>query len=183
MWTNVVVSTAARGRVELRKLVRIIVVLGAALIVIVTAFGASAEAQYYHGRYGYHGRYYGGGHYYRGYYGGHHGGYYGHRYGYYGARYGYYGGRYNHYRHGYGYYGGYGPHYYGGYYRPRYYSYYGPRYYSDWRDTNYYSEPSYYSDDYRGDGDAVDYCMQRFISYDPDSGTYIGFDGFVHTCP
>jgi hypothetical protein len=27
-----------------------------------------------------------------------------------------------------------------------------------------------------GGGD-VAYCMQRFRSYDPDSGTYLGFDG------
>jgi hypothetical protein len=32
-------------------------------------------------------------------------------------------------------------------------------------------------------GDAVAYCMQRFKSYDPASGTYLGFDGFRHPCP
>jgi BA14K-like protein len=32
-------------------------------------------------------------------------------------------------------------------------------------------------------GDAVGYCMQRFRSYDPSSGTYLGFDGFRHPCP
>ena len=31
--------------------------------------------------------------------------------------------------------------------------------------------------------DAVAYCMQRFRSYDPLSGTYLGFDGFRHPCP
>jgi hypothetical protein len=33
-----------------------------------------------------------------------------------------------------------------------------------------------------GGGD-VAYCMQRFRSYDPDSGTYLGFDGQRHPCP
>jgi hypothetical protein len=31
--------------------------------------------------------------------------------------------------------------------------------------------------------DAVGYCMQRFKSYDPASGTYLGYDGFRHPCP
>ncbi|MGA7998158.1 MAG: BA14K family protein [Bradyrhizobium sp.] len=32
-------------------------------------------------------------------------------------------------------------------------------------------------------GDAVGYCMQRFRSYDPYSGTYVGYDGLRHPCP
>jgi hypothetical protein len=32
-------------------------------------------------------------------------------------------------------------------------------------------------------GDAVGYCMQRFRSYDPGSGTYLGNDGYRHPCP
>jgi len=32
-------------------------------------------------------------------------------------------------------------------------------------------------------GDPVAYCMQRFRSYDPASGTYLGFDGLRHPCP
>ena len=32
-------------------------------------------------------------------------------------------------------------------------------------------------------GDAVAYCMQRFKSYDPRSGTYLGYDGYRHPCP
>ena len=32
-------------------------------------------------------------------------------------------------------------------------------------------------------GDAVAYCLQRFHSYDPSSGTYLGFDGYRHPCP
>jgi hypothetical protein len=31
--------------------------------------------------------------------------------------------------------------------------------------------------------DAVAYCMQRFKSYDPGSGTYLGYDGYRHPCP
>jgi len=33
------------------------------------------------------------------------------------------------------------------------------------------------------DADAVAYCMQRFRSYDPASGTYLGYDGLRHPCP
>ena len=32
-------------------------------------------------------------------------------------------------------------------------------------------------------GDAVSYCAQRFRSYDPYSGTYLGYDGLRHPCP
>lgn len=34
-----------------------------------------------------------------------------------------------------------------------------------------------------GPDDAVAYCMQRFRSYDPNSGTYLGYDGRRHPCP
>ena len=30
---------------------------------------------------------------------------------------------------------------------------------------------------------AVAYCVQRFRSYDPASGTYLGNDGYRHPCP
>ena len=33
------------------------------------------------------------------------------------------------------------------------------------------------------DDDAVAYCLRRFRSYDPYSGTYLGFDGLRHPCP
>jgi hypothetical protein len=52
----------------------------------------------------------------------------------------------------------------------------------------YYYGPGYYGpgyvDDYAyspGGGDA--YCAQRFRSYDPASGTYLGYDGYRHPCP
>ena len=32
-------------------------------------------------------------------------------------------------------------------------------------------------------GDGVAYCMQRFRSYDPGSGTFLGNDGLRHPCP
>ena len=41
----------------------------------------------------------------------------------------------------------------------------------------YDAGPSYYG------GDATGYCMQRFKSYDPASGTYLGYDGYRHPCP
>jgi hypothetical protein len=31
--------------------------------------------------------------------------------------------------------------------------------------------------------DEVAYCSQRFKSYDPASGTYLGYDGMRHPCP
>ncbi len=62
------------------------------------------------------------------------------------------------------YYGGGYPAYGGGYYAP------GP---------GYYAEPY----DEGGGDDATGYCMQRFRSYDPRSGTYLGNDGRRHPCP
>jgi hypothetical protein len=32
-------------------------------------------------------------------------------------------------------------------------------------------------------GDPVAYCMRRFRSYDPESRTYVGYDGLRHPCP
>ena len=46
----------------------------------------------------------------------------------------------------------------------------------------YYGDPGYYYEDAAPDG-AVDYCMRRFRSYDPNSGTYLGNDGRRHPCP
>jgi len=89
-----------------------------------------------------------------------------------------------------------GGRYYGGGYRGRYYGgrggYYGGGYYGDdwgWggfaagailggllaAPGPYYYEPA--------PEDAVAYCMQRFRSYDPSSGTYLGYDGYRHPCP
>ena len=52
----------------------------------------------------------------------------------------------------------------------------------------YYYDPSYYYAPapgayYGAPDNSVDYCMQRFRSYDPASGTYVGYDGRRHPCP
>lgn len=36
---------------------------------------------------------------------------------------------------------------------------------------------------YSGGAADEDYCIRRFKSYDPASGTYLGFDGLRHPCP
>ena len=48
--------------------------------------------------------------------------------------------------------------------------------------------PGYYEEGYvavspYARGNEVAYCQQRFRSYDPTSGTYLGFDGMRHPCP
>jgi hypothetical protein len=53
--------------------------------------------------------------------------------------------------------------------------------------------PGYYDEGYVDDGavavetapggDDVAYCSQRYRSYDPRSGTYLGNDGLRHPCP
>ena len=52
---------------------------------------------------------------------------------------------------------------------------YSPGYRSSWG-------PSY-TYEYSSGGDDVAYCKQRFRSYDPASGTYLGYDGQRHPCP
>jgi hypothetical protein len=52
---------------------------------------------------------------------------------------------------------------------------------------NYAYGPGYayapgYATGYSG-GDDDAYCSQRFRSYDPSSGTYMGYDGRRHSCP
>ena len=61
--------------------------------------------------------------------------------------------------------------------------YYGP--YPGYYPGPYYPAPAYYGGQYGGQvpGDAAAYCMQRFRSYDPRSGTYLGNDGARHRCP
>jgi hypothetical protein len=60
---------------------------------------------------------------------------------------------------------------------------YGPDYYYA-PGPYYYAPGGYYygSGPYAYDG-AMDYCMRRFRSYDPRSGTYLGYDGYRHPCP
>jgi hypothetical protein len=49
----------------------------------------------------------------------------------------------------------------------------------------YYYDPGYYAPGVNGgpDSSAVAYCQQRYRSYDPASGTYLGYDGVRHPCP
>jgi BA14K-like protein len=63
----------------------------------------------------------------------------------------------------------------------------------------YYGGPGYYAQGYYdapyddgsvavapgpvGGDDSVAYCMQTYQSYDPQSGTYLGYDGLRHPCP
>lgn len=56
--------------------------------------------------------------------------------------------------------------------------YYGPDYYG----AGYYAPAPrvYYGAPVAG---GVAYCMRRYKSYDPASGTYLGYDGFRHACP
>lgn len=49
------------------------------------------------------------------------------------------------------------------------------------RSYGYYPRTTYYGA--YGGGDAVEYCSRRFRSYDPSSGTYLGYDGRRHPCP
>jgi hypothetical protein len=46
----------------------------------------------------------------------------------------------------------------------------------------YYAPAPVYVEPYPAD-DEIAYCSQRFKSYDPASGTYLGYDGLRHPCP
>jgi hypothetical protein len=91
------------------------------------------------------------------------------------------------------------------YYGPGYYAYgpgypapaYGPGY--GYEDDGYVASSGYADDGYGPEyaqgpdeeyaqgpapgGNAQSYCASRFRSYDPRSGTYLGFDGVRHSCP
>ena len=67
---------------------------------------------------------------------------------------------------------------------------FGPSYYDYGYDYGYDSGYYPYDDDAYAyvapgvaDGDSVGYCEQRFRSYDPSTGTYLGLDGLRHPCP
>jgi hypothetical protein len=64
------------------------------------------------------------------------------------------------------------------------YAYYGDPYYYG---NNGYYDDGYYDDSTvavaPGGGDDAGYCAQRYRSYDPASGTYLGYDGQRHPCP
>jgi BA14K-like protein len=75
------------------------------------------------------------------------------------------------------------------YYRPYYYGYPPAYYYGAapyYGPAPYYPAPGYapapvYAEP--PDGGSVGYCMRRYRSYDPASGTFLGNDGYRHPCP
>jgi hypothetical protein len=72
---------------------------------------------------------------------------------------------------------------YGGHYDPyTYFGYFDPY---DYNDGYAYNDPGYdgYSGSAVASGDDPSYCAQRYKSYDPTSGTYLGADGRRHPCP
>lgn len=71
----------------------------------------------------------------------------------------------------------------GGLAAPRYYYGPGPYYYGPgpyYGPAPVYADPGYADP---GGSDPVAYCSARFKSYDPRSGTYLGYDGQRHPCP
>jgi hypothetical protein len=52
-------------------------------------------------------------------------------------------------------------------------------------DPAYAAPPAVYADapPVVAGGDDEAYCQQRYKSYDPSSGTYLGYDGLRHPCP
>ena len=57
------------------------------------------------------------------------------------------------------------------------YGRYGYGNYDPGYDQGYISVPPYVG------GNEIVYCQQRFRSYDPASGSYLGFDALRHQCP
>ena len=102
-------------------------------------------------------------------------GWQGGRPGWHGGRPGWHGGGHYHNR---GFYPGYATGFGFGFGSPYYYNtFYGTPYtYYDYEDD----EPVVAID---SDRRTVDYCKRRFKSYDPRSGTYLGYDGRRHPCP
>ena len=46
------------------------------------------------------------------------------------------------------------------------------------------SQPRYYQPGYAySPGPSVAWCERHYRSYDPRSGTYLGYDGYRHACP
>jgi hypothetical protein len=65
---------------------------------------------------------------------------------------------------------------------PYSYGYSDPYYYDDYAyDDGYYGDAYAAAPEYSG-GDAQS-CALRYRSYDPASGTYLGYDGIRHPCP
>jgi hypothetical protein len=82
----------------------------------------------------------------------------------------------------------YNPDYSTGSYSPSYSTggYYNPGYSIKYRYPLYstsYSNPGYAAGYYTSSDQTAAYCAHRFKSYDPGSGTYLGYDGQRHPCP
>jgi hypothetical protein len=58
-----------------------------------------------------------------------------------------------------------------------------PYYYRGYPPYPYYSPAYPLYGPYSPADPAVAYCMRRFRSYDPYTGTYLGYDGYRHPCP
>ncbi len=71
------------------------------------------------------------------------------------------------------------PYYYGGYYPYGYYPAY-PVYDYPPPPPPYYGGPAYGAPAPVGD---ASYCAQKYRSYDPATGTFLGYDGQRHPCP
>jgi hypothetical protein len=69
-----------------------------------------------------------------------------------------------------------------GYYLYDDYAYYDDPYYSDTYAYDYETAPAVGVAVGTGGGDP-EYCMRRYRSYDPASGTFLGYDGIRHPCP
>jgi hypothetical protein len=63
------------------------------------------------------------------------------------------------------------------------YQYYGPRSGSGYSGSGQAYDSFAYSGGGMSGGRDQAYCQQRFRSFDPASGTYMGFDGQRHPCP
>jgi hypothetical protein len=63
--------------------------------------------------------------------------------------------------------------------------YYGPDYYADdtYYDNGYYDIGTEVAVVPVAPGGDASYCAQRYRSYDPASGTFLGYDGQRHPCP
>lgn len=53
-----------------------------------------------------------------------------------------------------------------------------PYYYNDYYDDDYVEYRSY-----GGGGGGDEECAARYRSYDPATGTFLGYDGLRHRCP
>ena len=63
-----------------------------------------------------------------------------------------------------------------------YSGYYGTPGYTDYGYSGFYAPPG--DSGYASSGERDDaYCASRYRSYDPTSGTYLGYDGVRHSCP